>query len=155
MNFDDMHKAIVKFLLQFRQWPATATALDNTISDTKSQRPEKNSAHVRHLEEHIKSNPPTSFLDLPRELRQTIIYMTYDLEGLYDPNDPHSSLSGSRHWRLVMSGYAFSMWLPSIKKVHVQVTEDVEYVEKKWKERYKALYREYDPCSVGFCFGDE
>lgn len=47
------------------------------------------------------------------------------------------------------------MWLSSIKKVHVQVTEDVDYVEKKWKATYKALHREYDPCSVGFCFGDE
>lgn len=99
--------------------------------------------------------PPASFLNLPRELRQTILYMTYDLEGPQDPNDPHSTLSGSRHWRLVMSGYVFSMWLSSIKKVHVQVTEDVEYVEKKWKATYKALHREYDPCSVGFCFGDE
>lgn len=70
-----------------------------------------------------KPKAPTSFLDLPRELRQTIIEYSHDYQ---------SQEVDIKNW---YQAYKYVDWANALRKVHPVLEEDVDYLEKGWNKR--------------------
>jgi hypothetical protein len=79
------------------------------------------------------STPTTSFLSLPSELCQSILFQTYD--------DFRWFLSPSKCWQYDLRSCIreFLEWARNIKKAHVQLIDDMDYVEKEWLEIYAGV----------------
>ncbi|RDI82051.1 hypothetical protein Vi05172_g7856 [Venturia inaequalis] len=67
------------------------------------------------------SEAPKGFLDLPRELRQTIIYLSHENKEV-DMKDWYEA-------------YKYVDWANVLRKVHPLVEEDLNYVERYWNKR--------------------
>lgn len=75
------------------------------------------------LDEHPATKPkaPKGFLDLPREVRQTIIDFTHE-----------DKIVSIKDW---YEAYKYVDWANVLRKVHPLVEEDVNYIEKCWNKR--------------------
>lgn len=90
---------------------------------------------------------PTSFLDLPRELRQSVLDMTYS-DSVFEHRtyadfvsaDADSSELSYSHPHYVL---AHANWVESIKDIRSDIAEDMEYVEEQWKKKYLHLNAAY------------
>lgn len=71
-----------------------------------------------HSQPKSKPKLPTGFLDLPRELRQTILLYTHEAKA-----------ATFCEW---YEAYSYVDWAIDLREIHPVVTEDVNYVEKKW-----------------------
>lgn len=90
---------------------------------------------------------PTSFLHLPRELRQSVLDMTYS-DSVFEHRtyadfvsaDADSSDFSYSHSHCIL---AHANWVESIKDIRSDIAEDMEYVEEQWKRRYLHLNATY------------
>ena len=72
-------------------------------------------------DEPTKNKQPTGFLDLPRELRQTILDYSYEAKEV--------------EFAKWYEAYMYVDWANVLREVHEVVAEDVEYMEKRWNRR--------------------
>lgn len=94
---------------------------------------------VRESLPHRKGKP-TTFLSLPRELRQKILYISCSLElhvleipsGRVLPDNYNSS-----HYMAETN--RCNLWKKSVGNIHPELRADFEYVYKKWMEEVDGL----------------
>ncbi|TID23138.1 hypothetical protein E2P81_ATG02255 [Venturia nashicola] len=91
----------------------------------------------------VKKRVTTHFFDLPRELRQTILDITYSDSIVKHRNytdflgaDADSSDFSFSHLGCVL---AHAEWVENIKGMNTCLAEDMGYVEGQWKKRYMLL----------------
>jgi hypothetical protein len=77
-----------------------------------------------------KPTRPMGFIELPSELRQSILFQTYDKDLPLHPNDfvDHFYKRKKQLWR----------WISTLQLVHPSLVEDVAYVKKKWTLDYES-----------------
>lgn len=76
-----------------------------------------------------------NLLTLPRELRQSILYHSYDAKGLRSPSCwfRHKANGPCCHYP------AIEKWTATLKSVDKRWTEDIDYAEKAWKEHHEKM----------------
>ncbi|TID25877.1 hypothetical protein E6O75_ATG03740 [Venturia nashicola] len=72
------------------------------------------------------------FLTLPREIRQQILFFTYDF--------PHVKELTWITW--IEEFGKTSLWIMALRNVHPTVTEDMQYVAKEWRKQLQLLTQE-------------
>jgi hypothetical protein len=95
---------------------------------------------------------PPNFLTLPREVRQSILYMTYDFSVADDylrvRKRPRVKLPGQKY-KPGFEGYLANQlpyvnkWVQVLCKVHPIVCDDLGFVVKEWTEALKVVLEEY------------
>ncbi|RDI77847.1 hypothetical protein Vi05172_g12155 [Venturia inaequalis] len=89
------------------------------------------------------NSAPTTFLSLPREIRQKILYMSCSLELRVLDIPSGSVLSddyNSIHYRSETD--RCNLWKSSVGNMHPTLQDDFEYVYKKWIEEVDGLLGE-------------
>lgn len=76
---------------------------------------------------------PTTFLSLPRELRQQILFYTFYDDHLYDFDHNYKSRYGSRH-NQVFETPNMNAWAHDLASTHPLVSLDVGFVASQWKK---------------------
>lgn len=83
---------------------------------------------------------PTTFLTLPRELRQKILIQTYDTNDL---NQQLTFLDSDvdKAWELLIETRQkwAEWWATNIGSVDTQIIKDMEWVEEQWRRDHRAL----------------
>lgn len=98
----------------------------------------------------------TTFLTLPRELRQLILRQTYKhditLHDSFQAFMDRVTEEKGFYYEHKVNGcvLGFNDWVHSIKDIHQHIAEDMEYIEEKWNKDYLAvnanLILEWDAC---------
>lgn len=95
----------------------------------------------------IDKEKPTCLFDLPRELRQSVLHMTYSDSVFKHRNytdflsaDADSSDFSYSHNGCIL---AHADWIEDIKGMHAWIAEDMDYVEGQWKKKYILLNAPY------------
>jgi hypothetical protein len=109
----------------------------------------------------------TNFLSLPLELRQSILYLTWDnlqFQNLLNdhraaqliPQDRLLGVEGmisrldanvrNLDWSCLRmtQGQKLLLWAKNLRCVHIQIADDIDYVKRKWKEDGERLNREWE-----------
>ncbi|TLD32617.1 2-oxoisovalerate dehydrogenase subunit alpha [Venturia nashicola] len=86
---------------------------------------------------------PTTFLSLPRELRQKILYMSYSLE-VQVLKIPSGSILEDNHnnANYICETYRCDLWRKSVGNMHPEVQADFEFVYKKWMREIDGLFEQ-------------
>ncbi|TID23978.1 hypothetical protein E6O75_ATG02343 [Venturia nashicola] len=102
-------------------------------NDTSMMDLDNESTMELHEDPPIKTKAPKGFLDLPRELRQAIIYISHE-----------SKEANIKNW---YEAYKYVDWANVLRKVHPVVEGDMNYVEKCWNKRVVVWPLDHIPCN--------
>jgi hypothetical protein len=84
----------------------------------------------------------TSFLTLPRQLRQSTLFKRHDDSELYEATQQVKERFLTWEDLSDRHGERIKLWAATLMQVHGQIISDVNYVEGKWQERQDALMEE-------------
>lgn len=73
---------------------------------------------------------PQGFLKLPREIRQQVLSLTFDVD--MDTQDARVL-----HW--VEQAYQATTWTMTLCEVHSRIAEDVAYLASRWRENLRTI----------------
>lgn len=89
------------------------------------------SSRINHQTSLSSAMQPTTFLAIPREIRQRILLLTYDPDEPLTPiNDDHKE----KHVQTVRD------WILTINLVHSKIVGDMKYVKKIWWDAHCAMW---------------